>query len=145
MSYKGNFRFVAHKIQKTRTTALWNGAIGTMLQASTVKMSILSYFEQNSKNLEVFDALGTFFNDKGYVKCREQSRYNSKEKDIRRQIFEVLKYLFKVVAVMGILGVCRREKLCQISLNKIADLGSTLVVKSLQIARLDFQEPYCYY
>ncbi|KAJ8965563.1 hypothetical protein NQ317_015944 [Molorchus minor] len=39
------------------------------------------------------------------------------------------KYLmFKVVAVMGILGACRREELCQISLNDIEDLGNTLVV-----------------
>ncbi|KAJ8943328.1 hypothetical protein NQ317_017018, partial [Molorchus minor] len=39
------------------------------------------------------------------------------------------KYLmFKVVAVMGILGACRREELCQMSLNNIEDLGNTLVV-----------------
>ncbi|KAJ8975867.1 hypothetical protein NQ317_009652 [Molorchus minor] len=39
------------------------------------------------------------------------------------------KYLmFKVVAVMGILGACRREELWQMSLNNIEDLGNTLVV-----------------
>ncbi|KAJ8978107.1 hypothetical protein NQ317_015917 [Molorchus minor] len=39
------------------------------------------------------------------------------------------KYLmFKVVAVMGILGACRREELCQMSLNNIEDLENTLVV-----------------
>ncbi|KAJ8960365.1 hypothetical protein NQ317_008965 [Molorchus minor] len=31
--------------------------------------------------------------------------------------------MFKVVAVMGILGACRREELCQMSLNNIEDLG----------------------
>ncbi|KAJ8974798.1 hypothetical protein NQ317_007638 [Molorchus minor] len=42
------------------------------------------------------------------------------------------KYLmFKVVAVMGILGACRREELCQMSLNNIEDLGNTLVVNIL--------------
>ncbi|KAJ8977680.1 hypothetical protein NQ317_018885 [Molorchus minor] len=39
------------------------------------------------------------------------------------------KYLiFKIVAVMGILGACRRKELCQMSLNNIEDLGNTLVV-----------------
>ncbi|KAJ8980455.1 hypothetical protein NQ317_007651 [Molorchus minor] len=39
------------------------------------------------------------------------------------------KYLmFKVVAVMCILGACHREELCQMSLNNIEDLGNTLVV-----------------
>ncbi|KAJ8973627.1 hypothetical protein NQ317_001969 [Molorchus minor] len=74
---------------------------------------ILSYFEQSSKIWKSSMLWAHFFNDKGYVKCREQSRYKG------ARLFEVLKYLFKVVAVMGILGVCRREKLCQISLNNI--------------------------
>ncbi|KAJ8984618.1 hypothetical protein NQ317_009844 [Molorchus minor] len=33
-----------------------------------------------------------------------------------------------IIAVMGILGACRREELCQMSLNNIEDLGNTLVV-----------------
>ncbi|KAJ8982859.1 hypothetical protein NQ317_002266 [Molorchus minor] len=33
-----------------------------------------------------------------------------------------------IVAVMGILGACRREELCQMNLNNIKDLGNTLVV-----------------
>ncbi|KAJ8974580.1 hypothetical protein NQ317_014785 [Molorchus minor] len=36
-------------------------------------------------------------------------------------------FMFKVVAVMGILGACRLE-LCQMSLNNIEDLGNALVV-----------------
>ncbi|KAJ8978240.1 hypothetical protein NQ317_016391 [Molorchus minor] len=65
----------------------------------------------------------------------------AKEKDIVQKIFTRQnidkfiadapddKYLmFKVVALMGILGACRREKLCQMSLNNIEDLGNTLVV-----------------
>ncbi|KAJ8974132.1 hypothetical protein NQ317_004498 [Molorchus minor] len=39
------------------------------------------------------------------------------------------KYLmFKLVAVMGLLGACRCEELCQMSLNNIEDLGNALVV-----------------
>ncbi|KAJ8983554.1 hypothetical protein NQ317_006599 [Molorchus minor] len=43
----------------------------------------------------------------------------------RRQMIGI--FMFKVVAVMGILGACRREEL-EISLNNIEDLGNTLVV-----------------
>ncbi|KAJ8969954.1 hypothetical protein NQ317_005191 [Molorchus minor] len=93
---------------------------------------MLAYFEQNSKNLEDFDALGTFFNEKGYRK--EEGYRQKKSKIFTRQnidkfIAEALddKYLmFKVVAVMGILGAVKN--FCQMSLNNIEDLGNTLVV-----------------
>ncbi|KAJ8978872.1 hypothetical protein NQ317_009016 [Molorchus minor] len=104
------------------------------------------------KNLEVFDALGTFFNDRGYVNVennqdiskfykliaflkRKREGYRPKKIFTRQNIDKFIaetpdeKYLtFKVVAVMGILGACRRKEHCQMSLNNIEDLGNTLVV-----------------
>ncbi|KAJ8969310.1 hypothetical protein NQ317_002769 [Molorchus minor] len=62
--------------------------------------------------------------------------YNIGEKKVTCSKAPDDKYLmFNVVAVMGILGACRREEFCQMSLNNIEDLGNTLVV-----ARLEFQE-----
>ncbi|KAJ8983577.1 hypothetical protein NQ317_019430 [Molorchus minor] len=105
--------------------------------------------------LAYFNALSTFFNDKGYMSNVEKNQDISKlykliaflkrkrggycpkklkiftPKTIDKFIAEAPddKYLmFKVVAVMGILGACRREELCQMSLNNIEDLGNTLVV-----------------
>ncbi|KAJ8942463.1 hypothetical protein NQ317_003950, partial [Molorchus minor] len=52
------------------------------------------------------------------------------------------KYLmFKVVAAMGILGACRREELCQMSLNNIEDLGNILVVNIPDSKTRALQEP----
>lgn len=35
----------------------------------------------------------------------------------------------KVVMILGILGVCRREKICQLTLDSIKDLDTSLMVK----------------
>ncbi|KAJ8973790.1 hypothetical protein NQ317_002791 [Molorchus minor] len=80
---------------------------------------ILTYFEQNSKILKSLALWAHFSMIKAMLNI--ENNQNIKAPDD--------KYLmFKVVAVIGILGAYRREELCQMSLNNIEDLGNTLMV-----------------
>ncbi|KAJ8968463.1 hypothetical protein NQ317_003608 [Molorchus minor] len=100
---------------------------------------MLAYFEQNSKiwASTTSSALWAHFS---MIKAMLNVENNQ---DIDKFIAEASddKYLmFKVVAVMGILGACRREELCQISLNNIEDLENTLVV-NISDSKTKLQEP----
>ncbi|KAJ8964300.1 hypothetical protein NQ317_016778 [Molorchus minor] len=77
---------------------------------------MLAYFEQNSKIWESSTLWVHFSMIKAMLNV--ENNQDIKAPDDK----------FKVVAVMGILGACRREELCQMSLNNIEDLGNTLVV-----------------
>ncbi|KAJ8972906.1 hypothetical protein NQ317_001577 [Molorchus minor] len=84
---------------------------------------------ENNQDINKFYKLIAFLKRKG-------EGYLPKNKKFTRQNIDKFiaeapddKYLmFKVIAVMGILGGCRREELCQMSLNNIEDLENTLVV-----------------
>lgn len=115
---------------------------------------MLAYFEQNSKiwksstlwahfsmikamlNVNNNQDISKFYKLIAFLKRKGEGYRPKKSKIFTRQNIDKFiaeapddKYLmFKVVAVMGILGACRREELCQMSLNNIEDLGNTLVV-----------------
>ncbi|KAJ8984394.1 hypothetical protein NQ317_003977 [Molorchus minor] len=80
---------------------------------------MLAYFDQNSKIWKSSTLWAHFSMIKGMLNVENNQ-------DIKALDDKYL--MFKVVAVMGILGACRREELCQMSLNNIEDLGNTLVV-----------------
>ncbi|KAJ8963896.1 hypothetical protein NQ317_007196 [Molorchus minor] len=80
---------------------------------------ILDYFEQNSKIWKSSTLWAHFLMIKAMLNVENNQ-------DIKAPDDKYL--MFKVVAVMGILGACRHEELCQMSLNNIEDSGNTLVV-----------------
>ncbi|KAJ8976377.1 hypothetical protein NQ317_003231, partial [Molorchus minor] len=102
-SYKGNFRFVAHKIQKQYELAYkrfveWCDRNNVAGKYSENVM--LAYFEQNFK---IWKSSTLWAH------------------------FSMIKAMLNVENNQDI-SACRREELCQMSLNNIEDLRNTLVV-----------------
>ncbi|KAJ8984199.1 hypothetical protein NQ317_011108 [Molorchus minor] len=78
---------------------------------------MLAYFEQNSKIWKSSTLWAHFSMIKAMLNV-------ANNQDIKAPDDKY--FMFKVVVVMGILGACCREELCQMSLNNIEDFGNTL-------------------